>query len=165
MSYAERTSVPVERSRAELEEVLKRAGAEAFAYAWKDVLKFSPEARGGRGGDVQHRIFQLGFTLKRLPIRVDLPMPALLEFARSAAGRVRTPLQCEQARADEEKRRWRSLLLVVKAKLEAIATGITTIEKEFLADVVVGGSTVGQEFGGEVCRLVRDGKVPKLLGE
>jgi hypothetical protein len=161
VSYAERTSVPVERSRAELEALLARAGAEAFAYAWKDVDQWREAARR----DVRVRVFQLGFTLKRLPIRVDLPMPALDEFARSSAGRVRTPLQREQARADEERRRWRALVLVVKAKLEAVATGITTFEKEFLADVVVGGSTVGQEFGGELCRLVRDGKVPKLLGE
>lgn len=161
MSYAERTSVSVDRSKAELEVLLKRAGAEAFAYAWKDVAIWRETARR----DVTVRIFQLGFTLKRLPIRVDLPMPGLEEFAKSPAGRIRTALQREAAREDEEKRRWRSLVLVVKAKLEAVATGITTIEKEFLADVVVGGSTVGQEFGGEVCRIVRDGKVPKLLGE
>jgi hypothetical protein len=33
--------------------------------------------------------------------------------------------------------RWRAILLIVKAKLEAISSGISTIEREFLADVVV----------------------------
>jgi hypothetical protein len=40
---------------------------------------------------------------------------------------------------------WRALLLVIKAKLEAVETGITTFEDEFLAHLVLpNGQTVGE---------------------
>lgn len=41
---------------------------------------------------------------------------------------------------------WRALVLVVKAKLEAVAAGISTIQEEFLSWVVVPGDgrTIGQ---------------------
>jgi hypothetical protein len=46
----------------------------------------------------------------------------------------------------EIRRRWRALLLVLKAKFEATATGITTFETEFLAHIVLpGGRTVAQD--------------------
>ncbi|MFC6790638.1 hypothetical protein ACFQE0_14075 [Methylobacterium komagatae] len=48
--------------------------------------------------------------------------------------------------ANEQRRRaiWRAIGLVVKAKIEAVAQGITTVEQEWLAHVVLpDGSTVG----------------------
>lgn len=48
--------------------------------------------------------------------------------------------------ASEQKRWaiWRAIRLVVKAKIEAVAQGITTVEQEWLAHVVLpDGSTVG----------------------
>ena len=49
--------------------------------------------------------------------------------------------------AKDQQRRaiWRAVLLVVKAKIEAVAQGITTVEQEWLAHVVLpDGTTVGQ---------------------
>jgi hypothetical protein len=37
----------------------------------------------------------------------------------------------------EERRRWRCLLLAIKAKLEVVETGIATFDEEFLAHVVM----------------------------
>ncbi len=46
--------------------------------------------------------------------------------------------------AQEERARWRALLLVIKAKLESAATGIETFEDAFLSNIVMpGGQTVG----------------------
>lgn len=39
--------------------------------------------------------------------------------------------------AQEERRAWRLLLLLVKSKLEAIREGASTVEREFLADMVM----------------------------
>ena len=45
----------------------------------------------------------------------------------------------------EERRVWRVLLLLVKAKLETIEAGLSTVEREFLADVMTAdGRTVGE---------------------
>jgi hypothetical protein len=49
--------------------------------------------------------------------------------------------------ADDQRRCaiWRALLLVVKAKTEAVAQGITSVEQEWLAHVLLpDGQTVGQ---------------------
>ena len=35
------------------------------------------------------------------------------------------------------RQRWRALLLIIRAKLEAVASGITTLENEFLANIVL----------------------------
>jgi len=61
--------------------------------------------------------------------------------------RVRFRLPKLRARGEqEERRRWRALLLVVKAKIEAVRTGIAIFEEEFLAHIVDEntGRTVGQ---------------------
>ena len=59
--------------------------------------------------------------------------------------------------AKETRRRWRCLLITIKAKLECIETGIETFEEAFLAHIVTEtGQTIYQ-------RLQTDPKV-KLLG-
>jgi hypothetical protein len=43
------------------------------------------------------------------------------------------------------RQRWRALALAIKAKLEAVQCGITTLEEEFLAHIVInGGETIGE---------------------
>jgi hypothetical protein len=68
----------------------------------------------------------------------------------------------------ENRRRWRALLLVIKAKFEAIASGITEFDEEFLAHIVVPGSqgeTVGDWIGPQLMAAYERGlKMPPLLG-
>ena len=60
--------------------------------------------------------------------------------------RVRFRLPKVKRNEQEERRRWRALLLVVKSKIEAVRTGIAIFEEEFLAHIVDERSnqTVGQ---------------------
>lgn len=61
--------------------------------------------------------------------------------------RFRLPrLRASSTNEQEMRRRWRALLLVVKAKVEAVRTGIAIFEEEFLAHIVDErtGCTVGQ---------------------
>jgi hypothetical protein len=61
-------------------------------------------------------------------------------------------------------RRWRSLLLRIKAKLEAIADGMTTVEEEFLANLMLpDGSTVIEEVLPRLAVAYETGKMPQLL--
>lgn len=57
--------------------------------------------------------------------------------------------------------RWRALALVIKAKLEAVESKITTAEEEFLAHVVMPN---GQSFGSYSAPVLRaaieDGRMP-----
>lgn len=59
-------------------------------------------------------------------------------FQMTPGGRRRR--SAEQMLAEYEKatrQRWRALALVIKAKLEAVASGITEFEQEFLAHIVL----------------------------
>ena len=54
------------------------------------------------------------------------------------------------------------LLLVIKAKLEAVASGISTIEKEFLADIVMpDGSTVNEWMRPQFALMLERDAMPK----
>jgi hypothetical protein len=111
--YANKTKVPVMRSREQLETLLHRRGAEGFASSWDADQNRIEFLRGG--------------------VRVRFVLP-------------RSKLKHETAREQDERRRWRALILVIKAKLEAVDSGISVFEEEFLAHIVDPASsrTVGE---------------------
>ena len=62
------------------------------------------------------------------------------------------------------RQRWRALVLIVKAKLEAIEAGISTLEREFLADIIMpNNQTVGQWLAPQIEQVYLTGKMPPLL--
>lgn len=130
MSYAQQTSVSVERTRAEIESMLSRAGAHRFGYM--------NDEKGAA----------IAFVLRGRSVRFLVPLPDKSEqrFWQTPARRNRRT-QEEAYREWEQacRSRWRALCLCIKAKLEACAAGITTFEEEFLAHFVLANNkTVGQ---------------------
>ena len=72
----------------------------------------------------------------------------------------RTTVTVERSKA--ERQAWRALVL--KAKLEAVEAGITTIEQEFLADMVIPGDvTVGETLLPRLDDALNTGRMPDLL--
>ncbi len=62
------------------------------------------------------------------------------------------------------RQRWRALALVVKAKLEAVESGISTFEEEFLANIMLpNNQTVGQYVLPQVEIAYETGQMPALL--
>ena len=60
-----------------------------------------------------------------------------------------------------QRSRWRALLLVIKAKLEAIDAGIATFEDEFLAYTMLpGGETVGEWIAPQLDDVYATGVMP-----
>ena len=58
----------------------------------------------------------------------------------------------------------RALLLVIKAKLEAVTAGISTIETEFLANIVLpDNTTAGEWMLPQIDRAYCTGEMPPLL--
>lgn len=146
--YAAGTEVTSDRSRAEIERTLRRYGATQFLYGWS----------GSRA--------TLGFTAHGRSIRFELPLPDPddREFTRTDTGRDRSATAAAEAYEKAVRQRWRALALVVKAKLEAVAAGISTFEDEFLgATVLPGGATVAEEVRERVADAYRSGQVPELL--
>jgi hypothetical protein len=149
-AYAAGTDVPADRSRAEIERVLTRFGATGFGYAWSE----------------DHGAAQVVFEAHGRRIRFSLPMPDSAErrFTVDGRNRRRSPSSARAAHEQEVRRLWRALLLVIKAKLESSASGITTFEEEFLAHIVLpDGSTVGEWAVPQLGELYSSGQMPALL--
>jgi len=144
--YAAKTEVPIERSRAEIERALVRYGATGFMYAWED--------------DNQ----AIAFKIHDRHIRIILPTPALSDYQITDGGQRRGSEAQRRAYDQAKRQRWRALVLIVKAKLEAIAAGISTIEREFMADVVLpNNATVGQWLAPQIEAAYESGRMPPLL--
>jgi hypothetical protein len=134
--YAANTSVPVERSRAEIEKTLVRYGATGFGYAWDRRIR-------GSGKAEDHAV--LTFMLKDRRVQLDVIMPP---------------------EPKEQRQRWRAMLLVVKAKLEAVESGLGTLESEFLANIVMrDGRTVGAAMLPRLTEVVETGRLLPAAGE
>jgi len=145
--YAESTSVPSEKSRAEIERTLTRYGADEFLYA----------RSAGRA--------VIGFVANDRQIRFELPMPDrdADEFTRTPTGKPRATAQAEAAFEQAVRQRWRALALMVKAKLEAVEAQIVSFEDEFLPHTVLpSGRTVAQEIGPAVEQAYVTGAVAPL---
>src|SRR5258708_1428897 len=118
MRYAEGTAVPVVKSRAEIEAIVTRYGATKFASMaepGRAIIMFEAQAR------------RVAFELP-LPNRDDFRVR--LKYGREIEA---TPEWTEKEWEQACRQRWRALALVVKAKLEAVAAGITDFQSEFLA--------------------------------
>lgn len=151
MAYAEGTSVPVSRSREELHYMLERVGCDEVGYA------------AGTNGRAR-----VAFKVKGLMFAMLVEIPDESTFTRTSKdprrARIRTPEQRRDAWLAEERRRWRAMVLIVKAKLEAIASGVSTFEGEFMANVVMAnGRLLGEEMVPRLGELVKSGCVPSLM--
>lgn len=144
--YAAGTDVPTDRTRVEIERTLQRYGADQFLYGWDE----------GRA--------VIGFRMADRQVRFDLPLPDLAEFTSTPTGRSRTKAAAQAAWEQACRQRWRALLLVIKAKLEAVEAGIATFEEEFLAHVMLpDGSTVGRFMAPQLARAYSTGAMPAML--
>lgn len=149
--FAEGTTVSVEKSRAELEKLIVRHGATQFASGWYGNSAMVGFVIGGRG---------VRFVLQ-LPDKSDK------RYAMTPARRfMRKPEDRTKAWEQDCRSRWRALVLVIKAKLEAVQVGISTIEDEFLAWTVLPGGdgrTVGEQLRPQLAAAMESGQAPRLL--
>lgn len=101
------------------------------------------------GGDKPRSIVFLAFTLDGRQIKMK-------------ASTLRPSRRCAAEQLERET--WRVMLLLVKAKLEAIAMGHTTVEQEFLANIVLpDGSTVIDDVAPKLALAYETGVMPPLL--
>ena len=127
--FAANTEVSVEKSRSEIEKLITRYGATSTAFM----------VTPGRA--------MILFEVKERRVAFELLLPDIGEkrFQKNGYG---YQLAADKVRTKWEqgcRSRWRALVLVIKAKLEAVESGITTFEDEFMAHIVLpDGSTVGQ---------------------
>ena len=150
MTYAKNTTVSREGSIQEIERMLIRNGATRFSYGWDDQ---------GRAA--------VTFCLKGYFIRflLTMPDPKSKNFTLTPTGRKQRSERDARAAWEQACRaRWRSLALVIKAKLEAVQAGITVIEDEFLAHIVMpDGQTVGHAVMPLINEAYKTGLMPSRM--
>ena len=144
MSYAEKTTVSVAKSKADIE-----AGALQFVSGYRE------------------NVAVIGFLLASRQIRFTLPLPDKNDSKFWYTPERRSKRSEQQAYAAWEqacRSKWRSLFLVIKAKLEAVESGISTIEKEFFYDIVLpNGQTVGEYMAPQIEIAYTTKEMPPLL--
>lgn len=144
--YAGNTTVSVESSQREVQSILRKYGADRFG-----VMEDRDKAH-------------LMFSIRGLAIQITISLPSKGDFELTEKGRSRKKSQSDAAYEQAIRQRWRSLVLMVKAKLVGIEDGITTIEKEFLAFIVLPeGITLGDKIIPQIEQVAASGKMPSLL--
>lgn len=149
MAYAEKTTVSTQKSKADIEEMLLKHGADQFISGFKGNIAI------------------IGFTMSNRQIRFVLPLPDRNEprfLYTQEQHRKRTDEAAYKEWQQACKSKWRSLYLIVKAKLEAVESGISTIEREFFYDIVLpNGKTAGELIAPEIQTAYETGKMPSML--
>jgi hypothetical protein len=154
VAYAEGTSVSVAKSRMELDQLLQKSGA----------------AQRGFADDDSRGLAVIWFTLKERQYRLEVPLPKMTDDAVKYVWRRGSKYLrgADQARAAHEqlcRTRWRAIVLLIKAKLEAIEIGLSTPEREFLADLLLpDGRRLHQALTPQIAETYATGAPPPLLG-
>lgn len=149
--FAENTTVGVDKSRMEIEGTLRRYKADAFAYATE-------------GAEVM-----ISFKLASRWIKFHLMLPSRSDASFNTYMRGSVNYRREEGAAEKLweqacRQKWRALALVIKAKLEAVDAGISTVEDEFLAHTVLGnGRTVSETIQEQITEHYRIGGAPSLM--
>lgn len=143
MTYAKNTSVSVENSRIEIERIVAKYGAKAYQYGYNETRA------------------KIEFMIGTRLVRFLLPLPTQAEISKRNNGRPGRPKQLDQVTRE----RWRALALCIKAKLEAVESGIAEFDEEFLAQVVdpQSGRTVYELISPRLVAAYSGSKEP-LLG-
>lgn len=152
VEYAKGTSVPTSRTEAEIRKLLAEHGANRLAVMT----------------DLEQRRVEIAFQVDRLAFRMAVPMPDPSDRAFNYTNH-RTPRELTKQERDRklsqaERERWRAVLLLVKAKLQAIQLGVSTWEEEFLPYLVIDrrGQTLGQKVLPNLQAVLETGDLPTL---
>lgn len=146
--FAEDTTVSSDKSRAEIERLVTRYGAISTAFMnspGRALIMFEAQSRR---------------------IVFELPLPDISDAAFALDGRKhkRSPQQRHDVWERACRQKWRALALVIKAKLEAVQSGITEFEDEFLAHIMMpDGLTVGKHIRPNIAAAYAGGSMVPLL--
>lgn len=146
--YAQGTQVSASRSKEEIESILRRAGIRQFATAEEP----------GRAAVM----FAFNGISYRMQVAIPDPEDESFTFTPSRKWQ-RSEAEAFKAWEDECKRRWRSLVAVIKAKLIAVAEGVVEFEQEFVGyAVLANGRTVADEAVPMLRAAAADGRPARL---
>lgn len=149
MKYAKSTSVSVDASRNEIEKTLKRYGAKSFAYATQGTKA----------------LIMFEFNGKRIRFILNLPDMNERRFTHTPSRGTRRSADSQMQEWEQAcRQKWRALLLVIKAKLEAVDSGISIFEEEFMANILLpNNQTVGEFMLPQVDQCYVTNQLPPMI--
>lgn len=146
--YASRTKVSAAQSATDILKVLTRYGADSTM----------------QGQSKSGAIVAFEMAGRRIKFEMPLPDPDDGEFTLTECGYDRSAIAADAAYKKAIRQRWRALLLVITAKLEAVESGAVSFEDEFLAQTMLpNGRSVSQEITHLITKAYESGKVQALL--
>jgi hypothetical protein len=146
--YASGTDVTIGRSIQELEKLVGKHGATGFGY----------------GRDDNEQRTRVVFRIADRMVRFEVQSPDWHDFISTPTGLRRSQGAAEKLAGNEEKRRWRALVLVVKALLVAITDGVITLSDAFLPYTLLpSGATVGEWAAPQLDTAYATAAMPALL--
>ena len=144
--YAASTNVSTDRSFSEIKNTIRRFGASGFGYIEQGL------------------IVGIAFEVNGLQVRMTMTLPDRKLFEVSPTGRWRSEATIEKEWEQACRQRWRTLANGIKAKLAMVDDGISTVEREFLANIVLpDGDTVADRIVPEIREIVRSGTIPSMM--
>ena len=154
--YAKGTTVDVSKSRAEIDHVLTKNGASSVG-----ILNDSDKA-----------VAVVAFTIRGAKFRLEIPLPSMAEVDKAAKSKqwfswdeTKRLAWKRVELAQRERERWRAVLLLIKSKLEIVRIGLSSVEREFMADLVLPSGQRAEAFFAEAIRRgLEGGDVPPMLG-
>src|SRR5260221_5905790 len=145
-TYASNTDVSVSRSIDEIRKTIIRFGATNF-----EIIQ-------------SNKYMGVGFEMKERRVRFKIDLPRVEDYARTPAKNIRRSA-VEQNKAWDQavRQRHRALLLVIKAKLEAVDSGIETFDEAFMSHLILpAGQTMGEWYKPQI-EDIFSGEMPPLL--
>jgi hypothetical protein len=151
MKYAADTSVSVSKSRAEIEDLVTRAGAVRFfagneenrafvGFTMKCNFKPCPDCTGPKPLRFTRECGvceRSGKVHDKRNVMFELPLPKLEAFRLDGRHRMRPAEKQHEAWEQGCRASWRALFLAIKAKLVSVESGVESFEEAFLAQLVV----------------------------
>lgn len=149
MAYAATTNVSVEKTEAEIKQIIRRYGATSFASFESGT----------------HAMIAFEMNSRRIVFKLPLPDRHADEFKRTPTKRqLRTADQIMAAWEQACRSRWRALFLCIKAKLESVESGIETFEDAFLAHIQMpDGHSVSEHVRPRIAAAYDTGTMQPLL--
>lgn len=153
--FARGTEVAVERSKEEAKRLVIKYGA--TGYMVMDGSHFA----------------SICFNLHSRNVKIDIPIPDMQdrEFTHYKANtkaetyKERTPEVAYKKWEGACRQKWRVLILLLKANLEAVENGAVKFDEAFMPYFMLAdGQTVAEKFAPTIEKTIKTGKLPKLLG-
>jgi hypothetical protein len=134
VTYAAETTVTVGRSQEEIVKTLMRYRVDQYSFG------------AGRTSAM------VEFLISGYPVRIAVPVPARPEHPKMKSPTTGRMVDAEKAWDQVVRQRWRALLLLIKANLEAVEMNLLTVDQAFMAYLVTGdgkvlGDTVLPQYG------------------